>query len=102
MSNTLFLILFTGVLYGIIRYFSFLTRDKEAHQDGGKLSKLFVGRLFFWLGGITLLFFIYDIFRVQMLADRSFLLKGLIIVIATVLLLSVGEMIYQKTQKHDN
>lgn len=99
MSNTFFLILFTAVLYAIIRYFAYLTKDREAHEDGGQMNELFIGRLLFWLGGLTLLFFIYDIFRIQLAANPDYLVIGLGIIGLTLLVLVLLDILVIKFRK---
>ncbi|MET3557830.1 small-conductance mechanosensitive channel [Streptococcus rupicaprae] len=99
MTNYLFLILFTIMAYGIVRYFAYLTKDRENHEDGGLLSSLFFGRLLFFLGLPILGIFIYDIFQIHFAADQGSGLIGLVIMLGSVLVLIIGEVIYKKGQK---
>ncbi|WP_303974624.1 hypothetical protein, partial [Streptococcus merionis] len=79
----------TGIFYGLLRYFAYLTKDRESHQDKGTLNELFVGRLAFWLGGPTLLFFIVDIIRIQAVSNPMYWLIALFIIVS-VLIISIG------------
>lgn len=99
MINYFFLVLFTTMAYGIVRYFAYLTKDKEVHQDGGLLSSLFFGRLLFFLGLPILGIFIYDIFKIHLAVDQNSGLLGMAIVLGTLSLLILGEVIYRKGLK---
>ncbi|MDQ0221774.1 hypothetical protein [Streptococcus moroccensis] len=99
MSNSFFLILFTCLLYGIIRYFSYITKDRESHEDGGRLNSLFIGRLLFWLGGIILIFFIIDIFRIQMAANPGYGFIGAGLILLTIIILIIIEIVINKQKK---
>ncbi|MGT2756898.1 hypothetical protein [Streptococcus ovuberis] len=99
MGNYFFLVLFTIAAYSIFRYFAYLTKDKESHEDGGSLSKFAFGRLLFFLGMPILGIFIYDIFKIHLAASPSSGVVGLITVLVTLLGLIFGEMFYQKWRK---
>ncbi|MGT2784196.1 hypothetical protein [Streptococcus merionis] len=96
MSDHIFLALFTGIFYGLLRYFAYLTKDRESHQDKGTLNELFVGRLAFWLGGPILLFFIVDIVRIQTASKPMYWLVALFIMGSVLIILIGVEVVYRK------